>query len=273
MDARSLLRWNGALPDPRDHPGAKNKAKAAEQVDGVADELADLQERMYAAGRVGERRRVLLILQAMDAGGKDGTVKHVVGLVNPGGVRISSFGKPTKDELAHDFLWRMNNALPGQGELGVFNRSHYEDVLVVRVHDLVPPAVWRRRYVRINTWERRLAGTGCSIVKVFLHISPEEQLERLLARIEDPTKHWKVGAADAGERERWDDYQAAYLAALETCSTDVAPWYVVPADRKWYRDWAVTHLLLETLRDLDLGWPSPAGVDLQAVRAQLKASR
>jgi PPK2 family polyphosphate:nucleotide phosphotransferase len=268
---RDQLRWNGTLPDPRDSPGVKGKATVRKDVAAIAPQLADLQERLFANGKLGGSHRVLLLLQGMDASGKDGTVKHVVGQVNPGGCRITSFGAPTKAELAHDFLWRVTNALPAAGQLGVFNRSHYEDVLIVRVHDLVPRSVWSRRYARINTWEKRLAAQGTALVKVFLHISKDEQKARLLERLDDPTKHWKVGAADLPERERWDDYQEAYLAALARCSTDEAPWYVVPADRKWYRDWAVSHLLLETLTDLDLGWPEPDDLDLQAMRHQLTA--
>jgi PPK2 family polyphosphate:nucleotide phosphotransferase len=266
---RDLLRWSGTLPDPRDTPGVKGKTQARKQVDEIAPQLADLQERLYANGKVGGRDSVLLLLQGMDASGKDGTVKHVVGSVNPAGCRITAFGKPTKEELAHDFLWRISNALPEAGQLGVFNRSQYEDVLIVRVHDLVPRSVWSRRYARINAWEKRAEARGTHLIKVFLHISKEEQRERLIARIEDPTKHWKVGTADIPERERWDDYQAAYLAALTRCSN--VPWYVVPADRKWYRDWAVSNLLLETLRDLDLTWPTPEGVDLRAMSKQLRS--
>ena len=265
---RELLRWDGTLPDPRDNPGVKGKAQARKDLTTIAPQLADLQERLFANGKVGGRRSVLLVLQGMDASGKDGTVKHVVGAVNPAGCRITSFGKPTPEELSHDFLWRITNALPGPGQLGVFNRSHYEDVLVVRVHDLVPRSVWSRRYARINAWEKRVSAKGTQIVKVFLHLSKDEQRERLLARLDDPTKHWKVGTADIPERERWDDYQAAYLAALTRCSS--VPWYVVPADRKWYRDWAVSNLLLETLTDLHLEWPTPDGVDLRAMRKQLK---
>jgi PPK2 family polyphosphate:nucleotide phosphotransferase len=268
--AQDLLRWNGTLPDPRDTPGVKGKERARKAGGEMAPELAELQEKLFANGKLGGPKRVLLLLQGMDASGKDGTVKHVVGQVNPAGCRITSFGKPTKEELAHDFLWRITNALPTAGQLGVFNRSQYEDVLVVRVHDLVPRAVWGRRYARINAWERRQAAQGTSIVKVFLHLSPDEQKERLLARLEDPRKHWKVGAHDIDERALWDDYQAAYLTALERCSTDVAPWYVVPADRKWYRDWAVSSLLLETMRGLDLGWPVPEGLDLKAMSKQLR---
>jgi PPK2 family polyphosphate:nucleotide phosphotransferase len=268
---RDLLRWNGTLPDPRDTPGVKGKAKAAKDAARMGPQLADLQERLHANGQLGSPHRLLLLLQGMDASGKDGTVKHVVGQVNPGGCRITSFSAPTKEELKHDFLWRVTNSLPTAGQLGVFNRSQYEDVLIVRVHDLVPRAVWSRRYARINTWERRLAAQGTSLVKVFLHLSKEEQKQRLLERLDRPEKHWKVGPADIPERQRWDDYQEAYLAALTRCSTDVAPWYVVPADRKWYRNWAVSHLLLETLEDLDLGWPKRDDLDLQAMRRQLRA--
>ena len=272
MDLRDVLRYDGTLPDPRDTPGfSGGKAKARKAVAELAPEMAELQEKLFANGKLGGRARVLLVLQGMDASGKDGTVKHVVGQVNPGGVRITSFGKPTKEELAHDFLWRITNALPAAGQIGVFNRSQYEDVLIVRVHDLVPRSVWSRRYARINAWEKRLAAAGTTIVKVFLHLSPEEQKERLLARLEDPTKHWKVGTADIPERHLWDAYQEAYAAALERCSTDVAPWYVVPADRKWYRDWAVGTLLHQALTDLDLPWPVPEGVDLAAMKKELLA--
>ncbi|MDP9183776.1 MAG: polyphosphate kinase 2 family protein [Actinomycetota bacterium] len=268
---RDRLRWSGTLPDPRATPGVGSKEEAAKQVQRVAAKLAVEQEKLFANGKLGGGQRVLLLLQGMDASGKDGTVKHVVGLVNPAGCRITSFGKPTPEELSHDFLWRITNALPAAGQLGVFNRSQYEDVLVVRVHELVPRSGWSRRFARINTWERKLADSGTTLVKVFLHISKEEQKERLLARLVDPTKHWKVGTHDFAERQRWDDYQAAYLDVLEKCSTDVAPWYVVPADRKWYRDWAVSQLLLEAMRDLDLRWPVPEGLDLKALTAELKA--
>jgi PPK2 family polyphosphate:nucleotide phosphotransferase len=271
QSVRDLLRFNGTLPDPRDTPGVKNREKAEKQTEQVGLELSDLQERLWANGKAGAKDRALLVLQGMDAAGKDGTVKRVVGAVNPAGCRITSFGKPTKEELAHDFLWRITNALPRAGEIGVFNRSQYEDVLIVRVHDLVPRATWARRYARINAWEKRQAAAGTSIVKVFLHISKDEQKQRLLERIERPDKHWKVGVNDIPERRRWDDYQEAYAAALSKCSTDVAPWYVVPADRKWYRDWAVSHLLAETLRELGQGWPVPEGLNLKGMRRELKA--
>ena len=268
-DIRELLRWDGSLPKTDASPGVKGKAEARAQVAALAPELADLQEKVFANGKVGAKERVLLLLQGMDASGKDGTVKHVVGLVNPRGCLLTSFGKPTKEELSHDFLWRITNALPSPGQLGVFNRSHYEDVLVVRVNELVPRAVWSRRFARINAWERRVTQQGTALIKVFLHISKEEQRARLLERIDDPTKHWKIGTDDNAARARWDDYQLAYRDVLDKCSTDVAPWYVVPADRKWYRDWAVSHLLLETLRDLHQVWPTPPDVDLKALRKQL----
>ena len=268
---RELLRWDGTLLDPRDTPGVMGKARARKDVETMAPELAELQEKLFANGKRGGQNKVLLVLQGMDASGKDGTVKHVVGQVNPAGVRISPFGRPTKDELGHDFLWRITRAVPTAGELGVFNRSHYEDVLIVRVHELVPRAVWSRRYARINAWEKRLAAKDTAIVKVFLHISKDEQKERLLARIEDPTKHWKVGTADIPELHRWDDYQAAYAAVLQKTNTDDAPWYVVQSDRKWYRDWAISHLLVETMRDLDLAWPNLEGVNLKAMKKELLA--
>ena len=268
-DIRELLRFEDALPDPRATPGVKSKGAAAKSVRATSGELAELQEKLFANGKLGDPRRVLLVLQGMDASGKDGVVKHVVGQVNPAGCRISSFGQPTEEELAQDFLWRITKAAPGPGMLGVFNRSHYEDVLIVRVHNSVPRSQSSRRFARINSFEKSLAGSGCLIVKVFLHISPDEQQRRLLSRLDDKTKHWKIGATDVAERRRWEDYQAAYLEALTRCSTDVAPWYVVPSDRKWYRDWAVSQLLLTHLRELDLTWPTPADVDLKAMRKEL----
>lgn len=272
MDLRALLRYDGTLPDPRDTPGfTGGKAKARRETAALGPELALLQEKLFANGNTGGDRRLLLLLQGMDASGKDGTVKHVVGQVNPAGCRITSFGPPTRQERAHDFLWRITNALPTAGQLGVFNRSHYEDVLVVRVHELVPRAVWSRRYARINAFERRLEASGCTVLKVFLHLSRDEQKQRLLERLEEPTKHWKVGTSDIPERHRWEEYQSAYADALRRCSTDVAPWYVVPADRKWYRDWAVSQLVLLSLQEMDLGWPTPPGVDLRAMRRELLA--
>ncbi|TAL22770.1 MAG: polyphosphate kinase 2 family protein [Frankiales bacterium] len=256
--------------DPRSTPGTrKDKADAKAETAEIGAELAELQEQLYAGARHGDPRRVLLVLQGMDTSGKGGAVKRVAGQVNPAGVRITGFGTPTEEELAHDFLWRIEKALPPAGTIGVFDRSHYEDVLIVRVHDLVPRAEWEARYDRINAWEAGLVEQGFTLLKVMLHISPDEQRERLLARLDDPTKHWKVNPADIDERAHWADYATAYEAALSRCSTAAAPWHVLPADRKWYRDWALSHLLLEALRDLDLSWPTP-DLDLEGMRAALQ---
>ena len=260
VDARGTPGWGG---------GGKQQARAA--VAELGPQLASLQERLYAQGRTGGTRRVVLVLQAMDTGGKDGAVRRVVGLVDPAGVQITPFGPPTPEERAQEFLWRVERALPPPGHLAVFNRSHYEDVLIVRVHDLVPPQVWERRYDQINAWEAGLVAQGVVLLKVFLHISHEEQLARLLARLDDPTKLWKVDAGDVDERAHWPAYQQAYGAVLGRCSTAAAPWYLVPADRKWYRDWALAHLLLETLAELDPQYPPRPDLDLPALRAALLA--
>lgn len=266
----------GAI-DPRSTPGlpeGKGKAWAREQLATLGAELARQQQMLYAAGRYtptgspGARRRVLLVLQGMDCSGKDGTVRNVAGAMNPGGLRVVGFGPPTEEERAHHFLWRITRALPPAGWVGVFNRSHYEDVLIVRVHSLVPESTWRGRYDAINQWEAELASDHVVFVKVMLHLSYQEQAARLRARLDDPAKYWKYSPADIDERGRWDDYQAAYAEALERCSTAVAPWYVVPADRKWYRNWAVAQLLLATFHDLALAYP-PAQFDVAAERARL----
>ncbi len=258
--------------DPRSTPGftgGKTEAKAERAA--VGEQLAVLQEQLYAEGRTGGRRRLLVVLQGMDTSGKGGAVKHVAGLMNPAGLRIHGFGPPTQEELAHDFLWRFERDLPAPGYVGFFDRSHYEDVLVVRVHDLVPQEEWEQRYDRINAWEAELAEQGVVLLKVVLHLSRDEQRERLLARLDDPSKHWKVNPGDVVERGHWDDYRQAYEVALERCSPDAAPWHVVPADRKWYRNWALSHLLLETLQGMRLSWPTPE-LDLDGMRAALKAS-
>jgi PPK2 family polyphosphate:nucleotide phosphotransferase len=230
--------------------------------------LAALQERLYAQGTAGDRRSVLLLLQGMDTSGKDGTTSRVLGPVNPLGLNLVSFKSPTAEELAHDFLWRIEKRVPGAGQIGVFNRSQYEDVLIVRVHDLVPKAIWSRRYAQINAFERRLARTGTTLVKCFLHISPQQQRARLLARLDDPEKLWKFNPADIDERGHWDEYQAAYADALRKCDTVTAPWYVIPADRKWYRNWAVSALLTEILGTLDPQFPPP-DFDVAVQRARL----
>lgn len=240
--------------DPRGTPkapGDKDRTKAAMADAGPS--LAAAQEALYAEGT----RRVLLVLQGMDTSGKGGVIEHVIGLVNPQGVHIRSFKKPTPTELRHHFLWRVRAALPGPGMLGIFDRSHYEDVLVARVHELTVPQIIEKRYAEINRFEAGLVAEGYALVKCFLHVSYDEQRERLLARLADPAKHWKFNEGDLAERARWADYQEAYRIALERCSTDAAPWYAVPADRKWYRNWAIGRLLTETLTELDPQYPQP----------------
>ncbi|MEJ7846219.1 MAG: PPK2 family polyphosphate kinase [Acidimicrobiales bacterium] len=215
--------------------------------------LSELQERLYAESR----RSLLVVLQALDAGGKDGTIGHVFRGLNPQGVRVTPFKAPTPQELAHDFLWRAHAAVPAQGEIAVFNRSHYEDVLVVRVKDIVAEAVWRARYDHIRAFEANLVDAGTTIVKVFLHISRDEQRERLQARLDDPAKHWKFNVADLEDRARWPAYEAAFEEAIAETSTAGAPWYVVPADRKWYRNWAIGRILVETLEHMNPQFPAP----------------
>jgi PPK2 family polyphosphate:nucleotide phosphotransferase len=230
-------------------PGDKAKTeKASAELQG---EMHGLQERLYAEGT----RSLLVVLQAIDAGGKDGTIEHVFGGLNPASCRVVSFKVPSEEERSHDFLWRVHAKAPAKGEVVVFNRSHYEDVLVVRVHDLVPEAVWRPRYEQITHFEATLAAAGTRVVKLYLHISKEEQAERFQARLDDPSKRWKFRKGDLDERARWDDYMAAFEEALSRTSTDDAPWYVVPADRKWYRNWAVSRILCETLADMDPQYP------------------
>ncbi len=230
-------------------PGGKGPTEAV--MDDVLHELQGLQERLYADGG----QSLLVVLQAIDAGGKDGTIKHVFRGLNPAGCRVVSFKVPSEEERSHDFLWRAHDKVPAKGEVVVFNRSHYEDVLVVRVHDLVPEDVWRPRFDFINDFEANLAAAGTRIVKLYLHISKEEQAERFQARLDDPSKQWKFRKGDLDERARWDDYIAAFEEAITRTSTDCAPWYVVPADRKWYRNWAVSRILVETLEDMDPQYP------------------
>jgi PPK2 family polyphosphate:nucleotide phosphotransferase len=260
-----------AAIDSRSTPGFKDgKSAAAEQLPALAQRLADLQEQLYAEGRSGGTRSILLVLQGLDTSGKGGTVRHVVGQMDPAGVHVASFGKPTAEELAHDFLWRIRAQLPRPGKVGVFDRSHYEDVVTVRVLGTVDRATWRRRFGTINRFEEKLVASGTLVVKCFLHISPDDQRERLLARLDDPTKHWKYNPADLDTRARWSDHTAAYEDAIERCSTDLAPWYVVPSGRKWYRNWAITNLLIEELDALGLRWPA-ADFDVAAERARLLA--
>jgi PPK2 family polyphosphate:nucleotide phosphotransferase len=246
----------------------KKKAKGASRSalsPQDATELAGLQERLFAEGT----RSVLLVLQGIDTAGKGGVVSHVVGLLGPEGTTITTFKQPTPEELAHHFLWRIRRRLPTPGMVGVFDRSHNEDVLVVRVHDLVPPAVWQARYAEINEFETQLTDAGTAVVKCFLHISYATQRQRLLSRLDDPTKRWKFHESDLDERAYWGDYQTAFTAMLQECSTEVAPWYVIPSDDKAYRNWAIGRILDETLTEMNPQYPKP-DLDLDALRARLQ---
>lgn len=262
----------GAL-DSRATPGFPGSSKA--DVPALMEELETSldarQECLFANGRAGDSpTNVLVILQGMDTSGKGGIIRHAIGLVDPQGVRITSFKAPTAEERSHPFLWRITNALPGPGMIGIFDRSQYEDVLIVRVNELTTKQVWSRRYSLINNWERKLTEAGTTIIKCYLHITPDDQRERLQARLDDPTKHWKYNPGDLDVRAKWPEYQAAYADALERCNTEVAPWYVIPAGRKWYRNWAVATLLNEQLGALGLTWPQ-ADFDVAAERQRLAA--
>lgn len=241
----------GAI-DPNGTPGFDgDKGAAHDALKSLRDELTDFQERLWAESR----QSLLVVLQALDAGGKDGVIRKVFTAFNPQGTRVTGYGVPTEEELRHDYLWRIHANMPGNGRIGVFNRSHYEDVLVVRVNELVPKAVWSQRYDQINAFEAHLAANGTRILKFYLHISRDEQRRRFQKRLRNPEKQWKWSSGDLETREKWDDFQAAYTDALARCSTDVAPWFVIPADRKWYRDLAIANVLAETGRDMDPRWP------------------
>jgi PPK2 family polyphosphate:nucleotide phosphotransferase len=234
--------------------------------------LAELQERLFANHQAGgDGRRVLVVLQAMDTAGKGGIIKHVMGAVDPQGVQLAAFKKPTEEELAHDFLWRVRKEVPDAGKIGVFDRSHYEDVLIARVRELAPPEEIERRYGAINEFEAELADAGTTIIKVMLHISSEEQKRRLLARLEQPEKHWKFSPGDIDERLHWPRYHAAYQTAFDRTATPIAPWYVIPADRKWYARLVVQHLLIQALEAMNLEWPK-ADYDVEAEKERLLAS-
>jgi PPK2 family polyphosphate:nucleotide phosphotransferase len=241
--------------DPGGHgpfsPDGEGKDAARDLLKAQRDRLAELQRLLYADGG----RALLVVLQAMDAGGKDGTIRKVFSGVNPQGVEVTNFKAPSAEELAHDFLWRINRALPRRGMIGVFNRSHYEDVLIVRVKELVPESVWSQRYAMIDAFERRLAASGTAVLKLFLHIDKGEQRQRLQARLDDPSKHWKFNPADLAERARWEAYMGAFEAAVGRCSSPEAPWMVVPANRKWYRNVVVAQAIIEALEGLDLRYP------------------
>ncbi len=240
--------------DPGDtHEAPKGKAKTEKIFADLNGRLEEMQELLWA----GHRHKVLIVLQGMDTSGKDGVIRHVFEGVNPSGVQVVSFKAPTPVDLDHDFLWRVHPHVPGRGDLVIFNRSHYEDVLVARVRKLVPEEVWQPRYRQICDFERLLAETGTTILKFFLHISEDEQRKRLQARLEDPTKRWKFRKGDLEDRALWGDYMKAYEDALEQTSTDEAPWYIVPSDKKWYRNLVVATILVETLEKLDLRSPEP----------------
>jgi PPK2 family polyphosphate:nucleotide phosphotransferase len=236
--------------DPSNTHGHRRDRSERELSAGL-DRLSGLQDRLWAESK----HSVLVVLQGIDASGKDGTVRHVMGAFNPQGCPTTSFKVPAGAEVAHDYLWRVHARVPGRGEIAIFNRSHYEDVLVVRVHDFVPKAVWSQRYAQINDFERMLAENGTTIVKFFLWIDRDEQRRRFQARLDDPTKRWKFAMGDLDERKLWDDYVAAFEDALSKCSTDWAPWYVIPANRKWFRNLAVAEILADTIEGLDPRYP------------------
>ncbi|MHB0922678.1 MAG: polyphosphate kinase 2 family protein [Bellilinea sp.] len=256
---RYLVRSDEKISLKDIDPGEIGKYKG-EKDDGLErlgelnQELEQLQELLYAQ----HKHRVLIVLQGMDTSGKDGVIRHVFEGVNPQGVRVASFKVPTAEELDHDYLWRIHKQTPRKGEIVIFNRSHYEDVLVVRVHELVPVKVWKKRYDQIKEFERQLVEEGTIILKFFLHIDLEEQKERLQARLDDPTKRWKFNPGDLKERARWDEYIEAYEDAINKTSTDEAPWYIVPSNKKWYRNLVIANILVDALNRLDMEYPQPA---------------
>jgi PPK2 family polyphosphate:nucleotide phosphotransferase len=246
--------------DPK-YKGHGNKKDALHKLPKLCDKMGDLQQRLFS-----ERKRSLLIcLQALDAGGKDGVVKHVIASMSPDGCHVANFKEPSQEELAHDFLWRIEAQTPKKGEIAIFNRSQYEDVLIVRVHNLVPREVWSRRYDQINDFERRHVENGTRILKFFLYISKEEQLQRFEQRLDDPAKQWKISEADYTECNYWDDYLRAYEDALAKCNTDDAPWFVIPSDHKWFRDLAISEIIVDTLESMNIQVPRPS-VDIEEIR-------
>ena len=242
-----LEKW-----DPNDKSMFQiTKAEGKKQLIQLNEELETLQELFYAEGK----HKLLIVLQAMDTGGKDGTIRHVFEGVNPQGVKVASFKVPTEEELAHDYLWRVHKHTPGKGEIVIFNRSHYEDVLVVRVHNIVPKDIWSRRYEHIRAFENLLAEEGTTILKFYLHIDKDEQKDRLQARLDEPNKNWKFSRGDLEERKLWDKYREAFEDALEKTSTETAPWYVIPANRKWYRNLVISSIIIEKLKSLNMAFP------------------
>jgi PPK2 family polyphosphate:nucleotide phosphotransferase len=246
----------------------KNHRHAIDEIDHYRRRLFELQELLYAE----RRHAVLICLQALDTGGKDGTINHVLGAMNPQGCKAVGFKQPTEEEARHDFLWRIHRATPARGEVTIFNRSHYEDVLVVRVHKLVPKAIWSQRYEQINSFEKTLSDQDTHILKFFLHISKDEQLKRFKERLDDPTKQWKISESDYKERDFWDDYMVAYEEALSKCSTAHAPWFVIPANHKWFRNLAIARIVVEYLEALKMKCPKPT-VDIEHIRREYHAAQ
>ena len=246
--------------DPDDTIGYSNKKEARKELKQLRQRLTELQYLLYAENK----RGLLIVLQGMDASGKDGTIRHVMRGVNPQGTTVASFKKPSAEELDHDFLWRIHKAMPRRGNIGIFNRSHYEDVLVVRVHDLVPKEAWSARYDLINSFEKNLAEDGIVIPKFYLHISKEEQKSRFEARLTDPTRHWKISPSDFSERPFWNDYTEAFEEALTRCSTEWAPWFVIPANKKWFRNLAVASVVVEQLEAMNMQFPEPS-IDVSTI--------
>lgn len=257
---------------PTDSNGGMEKSEGEEKAKELGEELTELQELLFAAGQT----PVLIVLQGRDTSGKDGTIRHLLKYMNAQSTRVTPFKVPTPQELAHDYLWRVHKETPGRGETVIFNRSHYEDVLVVRVHGLVPEATWKKRYGHINDWEKLLTDCGTIVLKFFLHISKDEQEQRLLEREQEVEKAWKLSANDWKERERWDEYATAYEDMLNRCSTEDAPWHVIPADRKWYRNLAITEVITESLRGQREGWMQKLesiGVEAKAELAEYRAGK
>lgn len=254
--------------DPNFVDANEDKKSARKKVQKLAQHLDELQFKLYA----GQKRSLLICLQAMDAGGKDGTIRCIGGAMNPQGCRVVPFKQPSIEERAHDFLWRVEKQTPQRGEVVIFNRSHYEDVLVVRVHNVVPKKTWSQRYAQINDFERRLAANDTQVLKFFLHISKEEQLERYHDRLEDPARRWKISESDYSEREFWSDYHSAYEDAINRCTTTAAPWFVIPANHKWFRNLAISSIVVETLERMKLVTPKPT-VDVKDIRQKYHAAR